>query len=127
MDKNTHEIRLSHWKQIIEQCQKRPAGIPANQWLAENEISEKSYYYWLRKVRNEVYSQLNDKNSALPVIQENKGITFTEMPWNHKSEEDLAYSFQPTAVIKTSNATVAVSNTISDKLLAVILQEVSHA
>lgn len=127
MDKSTHEIRLSQWKMIIEQCQKRPEGLTTKQWLIENGISDKTYYYWLRKVRREAYSQLNGKNNVLPAVQENTGITFTELPWNHKQEEDLAFSFEPAAVIKTAKATVALSNTISDKLLAAILQEVSHA
>ena len=51
MDKSTHEIRLAHWKQIIEQCQSRPKEQTAKQWLEEHDISDKAYYYWLRKIR----------------------------------------------------------------------------
>ena len=36
---------------IINQCKNRPADITAKQWLADNGISDKSYYYWLRKIR----------------------------------------------------------------------------
>ena len=36
MDKTTHEIRISNWRSIIEQCQARPAGQSAKQWLADN-------------------------------------------------------------------------------------------
>lgn len=56
MDKITHEVRLNNWKQIIEQCQSRPEKQTAKKWLAENGISEKSYYYWLRKIRNQAYT-----------------------------------------------------------------------
>lgn len=28
--------------------------------MAENGVQEKTYYYWLRRVRKEVYSQLSD-------------------------------------------------------------------
>jgi len=38
MDKSTHEIRLTQWKQIIEQCQHRHEGQTAKQWLADNQI-----------------------------------------------------------------------------------------
>ena len=48
MDQTTHEVRLANWTRIIEQCQNRPLGQTAKQWLAENNISDKTYYYWLR-------------------------------------------------------------------------------
>ena len=56
MDKTTHEIRIADWRSIIEQCQVRPEGQSARQWLADNGISEKNYYYWQRKVRQEAYA-----------------------------------------------------------------------
>ena len=49
MDQLTHTVRRSNWINIIRQCQDRPAGTTAKQWLAENDISEKSYYYWLER------------------------------------------------------------------------------
>ena len=64
MDTCTHEVRLNQWKLIVEQCQNRPEGKTARQWLAENGIQEKSYYYWLRKVRKKAYSQLSDGNAS---------------------------------------------------------------
>ncbi len=51
MDQSTYEVRLASWMEIISQCQARPDGMTARQWLADNNISEKSYYYWLRRVR----------------------------------------------------------------------------
>ena len=50
MDRITHEMRIANWKSIIEQCHKRPKGQSAKQWLAENNISEKQYYYWQQRV-----------------------------------------------------------------------------
>ena len=37
--------------------------MTVKQWLADNGIKEKSYYYWLRKFRKEAY----DANSARTV------------------------------------------------------------
>ena len=36
MDQLTHTVRRSNWINIIRQCQDRPAGTTAKQWLAEN-------------------------------------------------------------------------------------------
>ena len=64
MDKTTHEIRIANWRSIIEQCQARPEGQSAKQWLSDNGISEKTYYYRQRKVRQETYALI--KQDAVP-------------------------------------------------------------
>ena len=66
MDQLTHTVRRSNWINIIQQCQDRPAGTTAKQWLAENGISEKSYYYWHRKIRREVCEQGGLHESSSP-------------------------------------------------------------
>ncbi len=58
MDQITHEMRMEHWKQIITQCQSRPEGQSAKQWMRENGISDKSYYYWQRRIRQEAYAEI---------------------------------------------------------------------
>lgn len=127
MDACTHEVRLNQWKLIIEQCQSRPDGQTARQWLAENGVQEKTYYYWLRRVRKEVYSQLSDGSTSLPAMQEKGTVTFAEVPMIPQQNPEIPFSFQPAVVIKTSHATVAVSNEVSDRLLTRLLQEVSNA
>lgn len=42
MDQITHRVRAEEWKAIIEQCQARPEGQTAKQWLADNGISDKT-------------------------------------------------------------------------------------
>ena len=55
MDQSTHDIRRTNWLNIVNQCQERPANVSVRQWLADNGIKEKAYYYWLRKFRKEAY------------------------------------------------------------------------
>ena len=69
MDKTTHEIRIANWRPIIEQCQARPEGQSAKQWLADNGISEKTYYYWQRKVRQETNISRLGNGAYNPSIQ----------------------------------------------------------
>ena len=126
MDKVTHEIRLARWKQVIEQCQKRPEGQTAKQWLDDNQVSAKSYYYWLRKIRKEAYNQL-EEHISLPAAPEKGTITFAEMPTYSGNTKESPFSFQTAAVIQTSKATVALADTISDHLLERILREFINA
>lgn len=36
MDKEVYEVRLASWKQIVQQCQSRPAGITQKNWLEKH-------------------------------------------------------------------------------------------
>lgn len=56
--------RMEQWKQIIEDCQK--SGLSNKAYCEQHGISEKTYYYWLRKVRTAMMEQ------AAPQIMELK-------------------------------------------------------
>ena len=84
MDKITHEVRLKQWNSIITECQKRSLDQTEKQWLAENDndIHEKQYYYWLRRIRNEAYNELatqeKDANTKLvPAV--NSEVSFADI------------------------------------------------
>lgn len=76
MDQTTHNVRRANWLTIIAQCQERPEGISAKQWLSDNGVKEKAYYYWLRKFRKEACEQMQ-----LPATNQNPGtgIAFAEI------------------------------------------------
>lgn len=69
MDNSTYEVRLSRWKTIIEESENRPQGVSKRQWLIENSIPEKKYYYWLRRVRKDAFSELQ---GPLPILSSPK-------------------------------------------------------
>lgn len=126
MDQLTLTVRRSNWINIIRQCQNRPAGTTAKQWLAENDISEKSYYYWLRKIRREVCEQ-----EGLQEVTTPSELSFVEIPV--KTALDIApvptapATTTPVAVIRSDSLTLELSNDISESLLRRLLQEVCHA
>lgn len=129
MDKLTHTVRSSRWKDIILRCQNRPTGMSAKQWMAENQVDENTYYYWQRKLRREAYEQMNN-TPVLPIVQDNDNVSFAEVriPETRKLVSDnLSENIRPTVVIKTSTMTIALSNDVSENLLSSILKEVSHA
>lgn len=132
MDQITHDVRSSQWLEIITQCQNRPEGTTAKQWMADNGISEKSYYYWLRKLRKQAYSQMKETSTAISVGNE---ISFAEVSITPKQSADVTAfasessvdAIRPVAVIKNADISIALTNEISEKLLSRILQEVTHA
>lgn len=126
MDKSTHEIRLAHWKQIIEQCQSRPKEQTAKQWLEEHDISDKAYYYWLRKIQRTIYDQ-SVISGTLPVVSQEQELSFAQIPSSYLKGYPSSFSFEPAAVIKISAATLAISNELSEPLLNQLMKAVSHA
>ena len=131
MDKCTHEVRMQYWKNIISQCQARPAGQTAKQWMTENGICEQSYYLWQRRIRKETYEQMASLE-LLPAVSKKEEITFAEISVPDSKQHD-SYSdtqepvIHPVAVIKTNGYSIALSGDIPEVLLSRILKEVSHA
>jgi hypothetical protein len=56
VQKVTHEIRLQQWIGIIKEC--RGSGKSVRSWCEENGISEKSYFYWQRRIREAACQEL---------------------------------------------------------------------
>ena len=46
-----NEYRKQQWAQIIRECQS--SGLSNKEYCQRQGISEKTYYYWLRKLRSE--------------------------------------------------------------------------
>lgn len=125
MDQSTHNVRYANWMDIIRQCQDRPVNMTVKQWLSDNEISSKAYYYWLRKLRNEAYNQIQTKVTAPATDVDFAEIT---VPLDDRSESLHSIPDKtPVAVIRCNRFSVEITNDISKALLNRILQEVSHA
>ena len=108
MDKTTHEIRIANWRSIIEQCQARPEGQSAKQWLADNGISEKTYYYWQRKVRQETYALIRqDAVSPAMPTSGTQSVTFAEIPY--AAAPDNLQPFTPDVVIHKGQTVLELS------------------
>lgn len=58
------EYRMQQWTQIIRTC--RSSGMTVNAWCAQNGVHPKSYYYWLKKVRD---AALNQQPANTPFVQ----------------------------------------------------------
>ena len=128
MDQLTHNVRRANWLNIINQCQERPANVTVHQWLKDNDIKEKSYYYWLRKFRKESYDQMK-----LPVTTKNPAeISFVEIAAPVTSDKtiqtrEFSSASNATAVVRNGDIILEISNDVSDAVLSRLLKEVVHA
>ncbi len=124
MDNSTLEIRSEQWRSIVQNC--LASGISKKTWCKENGISEKAFYYWQRKFRQEVYDQ---SKSELPVVQ----TTFAEVPMVIQSEPEtdhlppISRVTAPDIVIRTATITIEISGNASPAALALVKQVMKHA
>lgn len=133
MDECTHQVRLAHWKTVIEQCNSRPEGQSARSWLRENSISEKQYYYWQRIVRREAYEQMT-KELPCQVAPRQDEISFVEFdvpatpaPSQEDSPGRSVASICADAVVKTDRGTALFTNATSSKLVRSVMEVMLHA
>lgn len=130
MDQCTKEVRKQQWKNIISQCQSRPKGQTAKEWLKENGICEQTYYLWQRRIRQEAFDEMQQPQNALPAVSRNDEVAFAEFPMPSRIAPNAALANElvnPAAVIRTPVITIAVTADIPEHLLTTILREVSHA
>lgn len=116
MDKSTHEIRLLKWTTIIKNC--RSSGETVTAWCRENNISSKSFYYWQRKIRNNVFDTMKDTE-----IQSK--TNFVQLPAPIESSIDTP-SFKADMVLHVGNNVLELSNTTSENLLSIVLKVITN-
>ena len=125
MDKITHEARLNNWKHIIEECINRPNGVTVKQWLSDNGIHEKVYYYWLRRVRQAAYDQLKTENTGSLVPSPNNSVSYAEITLTQsiptRSRDNTV------AVLSTGNISIDISESASEEFLIKLMRAMRHA
>ena len=92
------------------------------QWLADNGVKEKAYYYWLRKFRREACGQIQ-----LPAVTAPAEVSFAELSIPVPAPVKPVTANNTVAVISANGITLEISNDISEALLCMLLQEVAHA
>ena len=122
MDRSTHEVRLANWKDVIQRCLARPKDQTAKQWLVENGIPEKQYYYWLRKVRLQAVAEIKPQlpTATDQLLQKPDLAVFS-------AESILAPEAVPAITIKTRKSTIEISSAIPESVMIKLIKAVTHA
>lgn len=84
-----NELRMQNWMDIIREC--RESGLSNREFCTRQGISEKTYYYWLRKIRSSAAEtlepqlvRLQEAHSSRPehMIHIHYGETELKLPEN---------------------------------------------
>ena len=95
--------RVQIWAERIAEC--RSSGMSVRAWCRENEISEKTYYYWQRRL----YQQM---------VSTAERVDFAEIPQGAQTGQCSGAA----AKISLSGATIEVYPGADAQMIRVILQ-----
>ena len=96
------QVKLQYWLDVIRQC--RASGLTNQVWCEQHDISLKSYYYWIAKIRKMALEELPRKrNGSRPVMEQtvllpDVAAEFTEV--SHRCRQD--FTAAPAACWKLS-------------------------
>ena len=100
-------VRLNQWSEVMRV--RRESGLSVRAWCAENNIREKTYYYWQNKLRQATCEKIAEQETRLPkteVIPTGWAQISTEIP----IEESIT--------IEIGNSRIRADKNTSPELLA---------
>lgn len=117
MDKITHQVRRERWTAIINEC--LASGMNKTAWCRANGISDKSFFYWQKTLRQEAFIQSGCTVADKKSLPAENSISFIEL---HTPEPEAPARpvFSPDIVIRKGNISLEISNSASSELLSLI-------
>ena len=118
------QVKLQYWLDVIRQC--RASGLTNQVWCEQHDISLKSYYYWIAKIRKKALEELPRKrNGSRPVMEQTALLPdgapeFTEVSLHGRQD----FSAAPAAVLHIGTVTVELFEDTSRELLEAVMKAV---
>ncbi len=66
------QVKLQYWLDVIQQC--RASGLTNQAWCEQHDISLKSYYYWIAKIRKLALEELPRKSHGCRPVMEQAAL-----------------------------------------------------
>ena len=107
MDKITHKVRCEQWTKIIKEC--FASGMNKTAWCREHGISDKSFFYWQRRLREEAYISTIESSSPPAIksvsIPADPSVDFVELRLPEQSVVSSA-AFRPDVIIRKDSFSI---------------------
>ena len=120
MDKLTvasHEARLSLWIERIRAC--KSSGLSVKEWCKQNGLTDKNYYYWMRKIKREAFETLQEQASAEEIpFQEKTVFSKISLPVSYTESNGTA------AVLHINGIRIEIQNGASTNTIHALLSTV---
>ncbi len=107
------------WTPIVREC--KNSGLSVRKWCEVNEVDEKQYYYWQRRVREDICTTI--ANEAISV---NTSPTFIEVSGEETLSLPQNHSFCPDMIINYGTIRLEIANSTSSQLLNEVMKVINH-
>lgn len=131
MDQHTADIRLAHWRQIIMEGNR--ASITKREWCKQNGISEKSFFYWQRKIRKMAADSFAEPADSLPAAMPgNNESAFVEIPMhaispNIPGNDAIPSRISPELMVQVNDYLIFVTGSIHESTLKTVMKVIRDA
>ena len=123
------QLHMQQWTAIIED--RIASGLKINEYCEKNQLSRNSYFYWLRKIREErATSVLPDNNDLLPASVSTGALVELVPSSNHNnsiSKIEVSDEKQETFGFSINGISITVGHDISEELLSKIMRAARNA
>lgn len=119
------QVKLQYWLDVVRQC--RASGLTNKVWCEQHDISLKSYYYWLSKIRKLALPELPRKKNGIHMYTNQQSTLLTESSpeFAELSPPNRSISRSaPAAIIHIGPITVKLYEGTSAQMLEAILKAV---
>lgn len=100
-------MSLTQWTSIIQEC--RANGMNVRKWCGENQVNEKQFYYWKRRILQEALASLVKKEEIL--------VMFASLPAPSSSQ---LLSSQVAVTFHYGDLKIEISNHACQPLLSLV-------
>ncbi len=125
MDKETMQMKLAYWSGVIKEA--KASGMNITKWCEMNQITNRQYYYWHKKVMHGTYelavesrllpdAGIKPSDKGLPAAPEFAELTVPDTNGVHELLGDPGIS------IKWNGFTITVGSKFSEGELARVLR-----
>ncbi len=108
----TRQFRIKQWSEIIHA--RIESGQTIKEWCKQNNVSEKSYYYWLNKLKTAAVEEAESSFFEVPAMQASSGT-------------DHDNTFSPELTVSIGSTVIGVNRNTPEGLLERVLGIVRHA
>ena len=125
MDQNALAIRRAQWEQIV--AEGNAAGISKKEWCAKNGIPEKSFYYWQRRIRQQIAAKNSCKSADEISVTSS---SFVELPMNlsQPSEPKLPVpDLSPELMLQIGDCQLFIDGRVKEQTLSTVLKVIRNA
>lgn len=119
MENTTDKKNFNKWAPIIKKC--RSSGIGVRPWCRENNVGEKQFYYWERRIKAKNLETQKEEQS-----KSNVNLVEIKHPHIEPSINKSTLTFKADMVVHVGNNVLEISNTVSENLLSMVLKVMSN-